>query len=180
MRTRAGYAGGTTPAPTYRQMGDHTEVLQVDFDPAVLSYADLLARVWRDHSPTRRVPSVQYRNVILVHGAAQRAVAEAQRAALEARLGARVETPIEDVGVFTRAEGYHQKYTLRRFPQLVEALGRFYPDEVGFTDSTAAARLNGYLAGYGSVEAFERDLPLLGLDPAACELARARALAVLG
>jgi peptide-methionine (S)-S-oxide reductase len=69
--------------------------------------------------------------------------------------------------VFWRAEDYHQKYALRG-----SAIGReaeaWYPDdEAGFEDSTASARLNAYVAGWGTAEQLERELPGLGLSPAA-------------
>lgn len=172
VRTRVGYAGGATPAPTYPAMGDHTECLQVDFDPRVLAYADLLEHFWRAHSPWHPGRGVQYRSVLLVQGEAQRAAARASLQRLERRVGRRVLTPIEDLGTFTRAEDYHQKYCLRRHREVArELLGR-YGEGDAFTDSTVATRLNAYLAGHGSPAQRAQELPEMGLGPGAARLVR--------
>lgn len=166
MRTRVGYAGGTTPAPTYRAMGDHTEALQVDFDPALLSYEELLDVIWAEHDPSAPPRSVQYRSVILTEGPEQARAAEASRERLAARMGRAVLTPIEALGTFTRAEDYHQKYRLRQWPLLCAELLERCGDEQAFVDSTAAAKLNGYLAGYGQLEEIAADLAGMALQPA--------------
>ena len=167
MRTRVGYAGGTSPGPTYTAMGDHTECLQVDFDPDVTRYAALLEYFWRAHSPWRPSRGYQYRSVLLVDGPTQRAVAEASRDALQAREGRRVETPLEDLGVFTRAEDYHQKYALRRHGEVAADLLAIYGEGDAFTDSTAATRLNAWLGGYAPPEQVAREAKDLGLGPRA-------------
>ena len=66
---------------------------------------------------------------------------------------------------FTMAEDYHQKYLLKSQPELTRAMRRIYPDEKGFVDSTAVARLNGYAGGHGSAELLAREIGLLGLTP---------------
>lgn len=162
MRTRAGYAGGARPNPTYRRMGDHTEVLQLDFDPTRISYAELLDVFWLRHSPGRTRASTQYRSVILVSNAAQRAAAVASLAEQ-----GEVSTTVEDLGTFTQAEDDHQKFTLRRWADLLAELQAVYPRWQQVVDSTAAARINGYLAGKGSREQWQREQHLLGLSPAA-------------
>ena len=172
MRTRVGYAGGTRPAPTYGAMGDHTETFQVDFDPSVTSYAKLLEVFWRSHDPTGPAWSRQYRALILVDGPAQRKAAEASRAAYQARLSKPITTAIEELGEFTRAEDYHQKFRLRNTPQLLAPLLQAYPKGDAFTDSTAAMRLNAYLAGHGDAEQLQRELPKLGLDEGGQRLLR--------
>lgn len=137
MRTRVGYAGGTTPAPTYRAMGDHTEALQVDFDPALLSYEELLDVIWAEHDPSAPPRSVQYRSVILTEGPEQARAAEASRERLAARMGRAVLTPIEALGTFTRAEDYHQQY-LAKNPNGYCGLGSCgvpYPEKPGSADT---------------------------------------------
>lgn len=180
VRTRVGYAGGTTASPTYHAMGDHTECLQVDFDPAVTTYAAMLDHFWEAHSPWRAVRGFQYRAVLLYQGDAQRRAAEESRAALAAREGRRVETPLEPLGVFTRAEDYHQKYALRRYGSVAADLLAVYGDGDAFTDSTSAARLNAYLAGYGDPARLARELPDLGLGPAARAEVERRTARLLG
>ena len=152
--------------PTYRDLGDHSETVQVDYDPAVLSYEDLLAVFWADHDPTRPESSRQYRSAIFVHDEEQRRIAEASLAAEAARRGSRVYTAIEQLGTFTRAEDYHQKHFLRMVDAVEADLTRAYPDADALTDSTASARINGYLGGHGTLEQLDRDLPSFGLSRA--------------
>ncbi len=174
IRTRVGYAGGTTADPTYHDLGDHTESVQIDFDPEVISFEELLTIFWASHDPTTNSRSRQYRNVLFVHSEEQRGAAEASRSALALELGKWIETPIEPAGVFTRAEDYHQKYYLRHAGIVYEELAARYPEDRDLVDSTAAARLNGYLGGNGTLEQLEREAPLLGLSDEALAVVRER------
>jgi peptide-methionine (S)-S-oxide reductase len=165
VRTRVGYAGGTSTAPTYRSMDDHTETIEIDYDPTKVSYELLLQIFWRDHDPTGRPSGRQYRSLILVHDEAQRRSAEAGKSRYAEKTGRAVHTAIEDYTGFTRAEDYHQKYRLRRWKGVSAELAAIYPNRRAFTDSTAVARLNGYLALRGDRALFRRELPHLGLSP---------------
>jgi peptide-methionine (S)-S-oxide reductase len=155
-------------------MGDHTEVIEIDYDPTKIRYEELLEVFWRDHDPTRRPWSRQYRSLILVHDEAQRNAVEVSKLRYEARTGGKVLTAIEAYTKFTRAEDYHQKYTLRRWKDVVGELEETYPDAADFVDSTSVARLNGYLAGQGDPAQLERELPTLGLSPAAQKVVQER------
>lgn len=104
-----GYAGGTTPDPTYRRMGDHSETVQVDYDPAVISYDELLGEFWASHRPTRPTTSRQYASIIFYGTDAEREAAEASKAALERSVG-RLYTEIVPLERFYLAEEYHQHY----------------------------------------------------------------------
>jgi peptide-methionine (S)-S-oxide reductase len=120
-RVVSGYAGGQTPAPTYRQvcLGNtgHAEVVQISFDPQQLSFAELLQIFFTIHDPTtlnRQGADVgsQYRSVIFYHSPEQKATAEQVIAAMEA---ARVwddpiVTEIAPLTEFYPAEDYHQEY----------------------------------------------------------------------
>ena len=121
--TAVGYAGGGTDNPTYEQVCSHTtghaEVVEVTYDPEKLPYEALLAVFWADHDPTqlnRQGPDIgdQYRSVIFVHDAEQRAAAEASRAHVQERLSKPVVTLIEDAPTFWPAEDYHQQYLEKR------------------------------------------------------------------
>ena len=155
IRTRVGYTGGTTPDPTYHALGDHTEAIQVDFDPEVISYEDVLRRFWSAHDPTYCSRSVQYRNALWVHDEAQREVAEATKAEVAERLGREVETEILELGTFYLAENYHQKYRLRYRRQLTEDLQRWVPEGAEFVDSALTTRLNAYFARRATFEQVE-------------------------
>ena len=158
-----GYAGGTIANPTYYRMGDHTETFQVDFDPTVISYANILRLFWQSHNPQRKAWSRQYMAVILYHKEAQREQAEQSKAALKTTIGRSVKTKILPLTQFYLAEDYHQKYRLQN-TTLLEEVKTIYPHMRDWVDSTAAARLNGYLSGYGIAETFATDIEQLGLS----------------
>lgn len=164
MRARVGYAGGTQKDPTYVDLGNHTETIQIDYDPAVISYDKLLDVFWEAHNPTVRSWSRQYLSLIFTHNAEQTRLAEASKAALAARLGRPVQTVIRPYERFYLAEFYHQKYSLQHREDLMRALFAIYPSERELIDATIAARLNGYLAGYGQPEALAQELAQLGLS----------------
>ena len=164
VRTRVGYAGGTKADPTYRRMGDHTETLQVDFDPQQISYLELLDIFWESHNPLKRSWSRQYRNAVLVHNDMQNrdALESLQREAQRRR--SEIRTQILPLTQFYLAEDYHQKYYLRQNRDMMREFMALYPSSHGFINSTAAARVNGYLGGNGTLEQLQRDLPKLGLS----------------
>ncbi len=172
VRTRVGYAGGTDPNPSYYALGDHTEVVQVEFDPATLSYEGLLDAVWEQHNWASNARKRQYRGVVLTHDAAQRRAAEAASEALADRTGRAVRTDIEPLERFHLAEGYHQKYELRSTPIIGDELLECCGD--AFVDSTAAARLNGFVAGHGTDEQRRDLLAALDLSPMALDEVRRR------
>ncbi len=165
VRTRVGYAGGTLENPTYHHLGDHTESFQIDFDPAKLSYADLLGLIWSSHNPCARSWSRQYMSAIFFHGEEQKRLAFESKAREEKRLGAAVHTPILPAGRFWLAEDYHQKYYLTNHEDLAKEFRRIYPDAKDFVASTAVARVNGYLGGDGTRAQLEKEIDGLGLSP---------------
>ncbi|MDA7940781.1 MAG: peptide-methionine (S)-S-oxide reductase MsrA [Nitrosopumilus sp.] len=125
VSTRAGYAGGTVPDPTYEQVctdkTGHAEAVEVEFDPGRISYSDLLRIFWRCHDPTtrdRQGPDVgrQYRSVIFCHSEEQRQ--DAEMSAAEEGASGRHRSPIvtEVAGdeEFYPAEEYHQRYIEKR------------------------------------------------------------------
>ena len=166
IRTRVGYTGGSTADPTYRSMGDHTEALQIDFDPTVITYDDLLAILWTNHDPTRPAYSVQYRAAIWCDGETQMASARSSGERAAAARGGPLTTAIEPLGRFHRAEEYHQKYRLRRQPTIEAELVSRYGSDRAMVDSTAAARLNGLLSGHGRRDEIAEIVPMLALSPA--------------
>ena len=166
VRTRVGYAGGTTRNPTYYSLGDHSEALQIDYDPTQVSYEELLEAFWDSHDPTRLPWSQQYKAIIFYHNDEQKRLAIETRAREEARLGRQVLTEIVPASDFYPAEAYHQKYWLRHAPDLMHEFRAMYPTDEGFVDSTAVARVNGYLAGHGSISSLQDELNTYGLSPA--------------
>ena len=121
--TAVGYAGGYTPNPTYEEVctgrTGHNEVVRVVFDPATVSYGQLLKIFWEAHDPTRGMRQgndvgTQYRSGIYTYSAAQKAEAEASRAAYQQALSAAgrgpITTEILEAPEFYYAEDYHQQY----------------------------------------------------------------------
>ena len=123
--TAVGYSGGITENPTYEQVcgggTGHAEVVEVTFDPAKVSYDDLLDVFWQSHDPTqvnRQGPDfgTQYRTAIFFLTPEQEATARDSKAALQAsgRLPREIATEITAAGPFWRAEDYHQQYFEKR------------------------------------------------------------------
>jgi peptide-methionine (S)-S-oxide reductase len=123
--TRVGYTGGRTDQPTYRDVCSHrtghAEAVEVDYDPARVSYERLLDIFWSNHDPTqvdRQGPDVgdQYRSAIFVHDAEQERAALKSKERLEAsgRFRKPIATQVVPAGMFWEAEEYHQKYFSRR------------------------------------------------------------------
>lgn len=137
----------------------------MDFDPTKVSYERLLAAFWNGHDPTLPNYSLQYRSAIFYADEEQHQLALESKAKEEARLGARVTTDILPIGTFYRAEEYHQKYALRE-SSLMDEMFAIYPNFKDFLDSTAVARLNGYLGGFGDQPTLKAQVKRLGLSEA--------------
>ncbi len=173
IHTRVGYAGGDKLSPTYRDMGDHSEAIEITYDPDVVSYEQLLTVFWASHRPYNEPWSVQYRSAIFPADAEQAEAARRSMKGREAVTGETIYTAIEEGARFWSAETYHQKYRLQGDKALMAELARMYPGEKDFVGSTAAARINGYLAGYRD-DATEATLPELGLSEAGLAIVRER------
>ena len=125
ISTAVGYTGGTLKNPTYQDVCSgrtgHAEALEVEFDPARVSYLELLAMFWKSHDPTtlnRQGPDVgsQYRSAIFYHDAQQEKEARESKALLEKEkiFKRPIVTEITPATEFYRAEDYHQRYFERR------------------------------------------------------------------
>jgi len=123
--TTAGYTGGRTKNPTYQQVCSdgtgHAEAVEVEFDPAQVSYEQLLKLFWEIHDPTtknRQGPDVgsQYRSAIFYHDAAQQAAAQASKEGIEksGKFRRPIVTEITAAPEFYPAEDYHQQYFEKR------------------------------------------------------------------
>jgi peptide-methionine (S)-S-oxide reductase len=120
-----GYTGGQTANPTYKDVctdrTGHAEVVQVTFDPAQVSFEQLLDVFWQEHDPTqvnRQGPDFgkQYRSAIFFHSPEQEAIAKKSKAALEAsgKFRRPIATEITPASTFYRGEEYHQRYLEKR------------------------------------------------------------------
>jgi len=119
VQTSVGYTGGHTPRPTYEQVcghgTGHAEAVEVWFDPASVSYEQLLDTFWQIHNPTTRnrqgldVGS-QYRSTIFFHSPEQEVAASASRDREQVKRRRQIVTEIVPAQAFYRAEEYHQRY----------------------------------------------------------------------
>ena len=125
VSTSVGYTGGTSKDPTYKEVCSgrtgHAEAVEVEYDPAQLSYGELLTLFWETHDPTtlnRQGPDVgtQYRSAIFHHTPSQRTAAEASKERLQksGRYSRPIVTEITPASQFNRAEDYHQQYLEKR------------------------------------------------------------------
>lgn len=159
-----GYTGGTAPDPTYKRLGDHTESVQTDFDPAAVDYRELLELFWRSHNASRPAWSRQYMSAVFYLDEEQERLASEVKRSLEEAAGRELRTEILSASRFYLAEDYHQKYILQGDRILGQEFRRMYPEFSDFVDSPAAAKVNGYLYGCGSLEQVRTELSSLGLS----------------
>jgi len=121
--TMVGYTGGAFENPTYEDVCSgttgHAEAIQVEYDPTITSYEELLMIFWSNHNPTTlnsQGPDVgeQYRSAVFYHTQEQEAVAQKMKEKLQdsamKRFGKKIVTEIKQASTFYKAEEYHQKY----------------------------------------------------------------------
>lgn len=169
VRTRVGYTGGQSQDPSYYSLGDHSEAIQIEFDPTKVSYDQLLGLAQRLGHFQGDDWSRQYRSAVFYHSKTQRLAAEAQGIA-----------KLEAVGTFTRAEDYHQKYYLQRSRVAKDFYAR-YPTARAFTDSLAVTKANGILGGYVDSERLQSLVPKLGVsDESASDLLEMKGRSIPG
>lgn len=133
----------------------------------MVSYERLLEVFWAEHNPSVPSWSKQYMSILFHHDERQKSAALRSRDRESARRMRRVFTEILPAQEFHQAESYHQKYYLRRLPEILGELAALYPSDPDLTASTVAARLNGYLGGCGNLAMLEAALKKLDLPPEA-------------
>ncbi len=130
---------------------------------------------WKMNDARMQAPSTQYRSIVFYHNDGQRKTAEKMKAQGEAGTGATIFTEIVPFTRFYLAEGYHQKYYLRRAGDIAAEYLAIYPDLKDFIGSTATARVNGYIGRQGTKAQLEKEIDSLGLS----EAGRKRLLAIV-
>jgi peptide-methionine (S)-S-oxide reductase len=105
-------------------------------------------------------------SAIFFHNAEQKRLALETRDREAVKVKGTIVTEIVPFAAFYLAEAYHQKYYLQQVPELMREFSTIYPVAQDFTNSTAAARVNGYVGGYGSPEVLKTEIDSLGLSPA--------------
>lgn len=115
VKAVSGYSGGTSTSPTYEAHKDHLEAVKVTYDPAKITYAQLVDRFYHNIDPTDPTGQIcdkgpSYRTAIFAGNAAEKAVAEAARAKYQKELGAKITVTTRNAAPFYNAEGYHQDF----------------------------------------------------------------------
>ncbi|KAJ8647942.1 hypothetical protein MRB53_000965 [Persea americana] len=150
FRTTVGYAGGTKTNPEFRSLGDHAESVQIEYDPKLIQYKELLSVFWSSHDSTQvfgQGPDVgnQYRSIIFTNGSEEARLAFMSKEWEQTKMRPTiVTTQIQPMGTFYPAESDHQKFELKQNPFLLQLIGNM-PDEE-LARSTLAAQLNSYSA----------------------------------
>ncbi|XP_077543105.1 peptide methionine sulfoxide reductase-like isoform X1 [Haemaphysalis longicornis] len=162
LRTSVGFAGGTKKDPTYRSLGDYTEVTRVEYDPSETNFNELLKLFWAHHDPTRSRATKEYMSAIFFHDGDQEKVAKRSLEENRKNFKAPIVTQILTLENFYLADESHQKYRLQRQAALYRSLVESGMKDV--TRSHVATRLNGYVGGFGTVAAFDAESHRLGLS----------------
>ncbi len=167
IRTRVGYAGGTTQTPTYKQMGDHTECLQIDFDPNQITFEDIVRHFWSSHNSNRgNYKGRQYLSLFLYHDIYQKEDLEKIKQEIQGTNSQSIGTEIAPLVHFTLAEEKHQKYYLKRYSSATQKLREHFATEEAFTNATLVARLNSFVKGYGTLSSLRQEIEQWGREDA--------------
>lgn len=137
----------------------------MSYDPRKISYAELLDIFWQSHEPTVQSSSRQYMSIIFYHDEEQRRRAVMTKEDQEASRKRKVQTIIISAGLFYPAEDYHQKYYLRGKPSVMKEFNALYSSSTDFVNSTATAKVNGFLGGNGTIGDLKADLEDMKLAP---------------
>lgn len=167
VRTRVGYCGGKKEHPTYYDIGDHCETIQIDYDPRKISYAELLDVFWNHHSPCAKPFSRQYQCAIFYHDDEQKRIATQSRDNLAPTFDREITTGLVPLAKFWLAEDYHQKYYLQLHADVMQEFQAIYRNSIDFINSTAAARVNSYLARKGTQSNLVAEIETYGLSSTA-------------
>jgi peptide-methionine (S)-S-oxide reductase len=149
LRTAVGYAGGVQADPTYRSIKDHTEVIEIEYDPTQITYDKLLTLFAEFHDPTQRIGSRQYISLLLFGDSAEEAAIKSWRETYEKTSKRPIATVVQKFDKFYEAERYHQKYHLQNDTRIMSAFGLTPADLVG---SVLAAKLSAFVMGFASCE----------------------------
>ncbi|MBW1988159.1 MAG: peptide-methionine (S)-S-oxide reductase [Deltaproteobacteria bacterium] len=143
ISTRVGYTEGDEPAPTYHDIDGHTEAVRVEYDPAVLSYQDLLDRFFESRNPHLPAWKRQYMSAVFAVDAEQERAARQKVRAVEEKEGGPVRTKVLAAGPFRAAEDYHQKFYLQQHREALADLAQRHKTFWEFEPPVPLASLSG-------------------------------------
>lgn len=140
------------------------ETIQLDFNPDEITYEELLQIFFQNHNPEYMAPRRQYASTIFYHDESQKLAAEQALENVQQSMGRKLLTELLPYEKFFMAEAYHQKYYLQLVAALKAEIKNYYPSFEDFVNSTAAARINGYAKGLGTIAQLDREIDELGLS----------------
>ena len=164
IRTRVGYTGGIKENPTYYNLEDHSEAIQIDYDPAKIIYEQLLEIFWNNHNCKLKSSSRRYMSIIFFHNPKQQELATQSMQKQEKKLDTKIITEIISLTHFYLAEDYHQKFKLQQKKEISDEVKKIYPNFNDFINSTATARINGFIGGNGTSEQLKEEINTYGLS----------------
>ena len=138
----------------------------MEFDPAKISFAELLDIFWGNAEPENPSFSRQYMTIIFYHNEEQKKFAEKSKEIKTQAARHKIYVEILPDTTFHLAESYHQKYYLRGIRELMKEFDAMFQSDMDFINSTAAARVNGYISGCGKLAQLNSELDRLGLSAA--------------
>ncbi|RNI29038.1 peptide-methionine (S)-S-oxide reductase MsrA [Rufibacter latericius] len=148
QKTWVGYVGGDSDNPTYWNLGQHIETVQLEINTSLVSYRQLLDLFFTNHSPTKAPWKRQYTSAIFFRSPGQEEIIRQRIAQEEKKIQQKLFTLVLPFQKFYLAEERHQKWYLQRNPALRSELLKSFPNFPEFLNSTAASQLNAYLAGF--------------------------------
>jgi len=167
VKTRVGYAGGKEGQPTSKNTLDFTEVLQIQYDPELLSLDQLLTQFFEQHNTTRAPYSNKYRSVLFFQNEEQKEKMYQKVEEMLQKYGV-IYTAVEPLGQFFEEVTRHQKYYLQRWKPVYKKWCQLHFGEESLVQSTLAARLNGLSRGSGTLEEIQSEFQDPILEPLWC------------
>ena len=149
LRTRVGYSGGDLTTPSYNNLGNHIEVFEVDYDPEVISYEQLVELYFVFYDATMRPISLRVKPVIYYRTEEVYNVASRIKQSIEAASSEGIFAVIEPFDIFYLAENKHQLSYLKQESSLYDEITQIFQDEDQLLLSILASKLNGFIPGYG-------------------------------
>ena len=164
LETRVGFCGGRHPHPDYHRLVDHREAVEIRYDPARISYRDLLEVFWHLHDPSSPGVLLRFAPGLFYRTAEEGRLARETAQERHGEDGTPVRTDIERLGRFHPAAASHQKHYLRGTREIMSEFREMFEDPECFVASTAAARVNAVLAGQACPETIRAEIDSYGLS----------------
>jgi len=168
LRTRVGYSGGKSTTPSYKVVDLHTEVVEIDYDPEIISYEDLIGVFFASHNETLRPYDQRVKSLIFYRNENEHEIAKKKLSEIRALApeDESVFTELKSFEVFYLAEPEHQNRSLKLEVSLYKELEQIFGADDKMLLSILVSKLNGYIYGYGDMEGALELLEQSGLSEA--------------